>query len=216
MPKIKKSKKDDFVEVKPSKSSKSISTSDVIKKVVDTDDVVVSRDPLDDDDNRNPEMGEDGVITESLDGVADDSGITSDEEAIQIYRDVMTMSEEDRNSDTDNKLAPLRLYPPPPPMWSDDRSKLKFKVGEFVRYKGHPEGNSYKVCGPGVRVNSFSIKGSGSRDTFEENGEKLIKVTEKDAKWVDYWSQFPVIPAPKPWLKKEEKIVEKPKKTKRK
>lgn len=54
-----------------------------------------------------------------------------------------------------------------------------------------------------MRVNSFSIKGSGSRDTFEENGEKLIKVTEKDAKWVDYWSQFPVIPAPKPWLKKK-------------
>ena len=217
MPKIKKSKKDDVVEVKPSKASKSISASDVIKKVVDTDDVVVSRDPLDDDeDNRNPDVGEDGVIIESLDGVPDESGITSDEEAIQIYRDVMTMSEEDRNSDNDNKLAPLRMYPPPPPMWSDDKDKMKFKIGEFVRYKGNPSGNSYKVCGPGVRVNSFSIKGSGSRDSFEESGEKLVKVTEKDAKWVDYWSQFPVIPAPKPWLKKEEKVVEKPKKTKRK
>lgn len=213
MPKNKKiTKKDEIVEIKSTRSSKFISTSEVIKKVVDTDNVVEIKDS---DDNRNPDLNDNGLVTEGLDSVSDDSGTTSDEEVIQIYRDVMVMSDEDRNSDFDGKLAPLRLSPPPQPSWSDDIKNLKFKVGDFVRYKINSTGNSYKVCGASIKKNHYMIQGSKCRDSFDENGDKIQKVSEKDANWIDYWSQYPVIPAPKPWLKKPEKTVEKQKNIKK-
>jgi hypothetical protein len=37
------------------------------------------------------------------------------------------------------------------------------------------------------------------RDNMVEDGSRLVKVTDGDANWVDYWKLNPVIPAPKPW-----------------
>ena len=211
---MKKSKKtkEDVVEVSKvafknaRQIGKSMTQAEVIKNVVGDDDVVKVADDADDkaepDDNRNPDDDSDGEKMESLESLAD-SNVTSDEDAIQIFRDVMAMSDEDRNMDSDGKLAPVRLMPPPRPSWSDNPENVKFKVGEFVRYKGVPTGKVYKVVGQGKEEDTYSIKGSKSRDPYTEDGEKLVKVKDKNVDWVDYWSLHPVIPAPKPWLKKK-------------
>jgi hypothetical protein len=215
MKKSKKLKKEDVVEVSKvafrnnRQSGKSFTRAEVIKKVVGDDDVVkVSYDSdeksvSDNTEDRNPDMESDGEKMESLDAITE-TNTTSEEDAIQIFRDVMSMSDEDRNSESDGKLAPLRLTPPPPPSWTDNPKNIKFNAGEFVRYKGCPGGSVYKVCGQDRKENTYSIKGSGSRDPYTEDGEKLVKVNDKNVNWVDYWKLHPVIPAPKPWLKKKE------------
>lgn len=208
MKKSKKSKKEDIVEVSKTvfknsrQAGKSITQAEVIKKVVGDEEVRVADDMDSEPEDRNPDTETDGEKMESLDSLPE-SNVTSEEDAIQIFRDVMAMSDEDRNMDADGKLAPVRLSPPPPPSWIDDPKNIKFKVGEFVRYKGFPNSSIYKVVGQGREKDTYSIKGNKSRDSFNEFGDKLVRVTDKKVEWVDYWSLHPVIPAPKPWLKKK-------------
>ena len=206
-------KKDEIVEVsknafKPSKaSSRGFSKSEVIKKVVGDGDEVVS----DDIDVTEPFQESD---MESIDSISDET-VSADEEAIQIFRDVLSMSDEDKDNDSTSRLSPVRLMPPPQKSWEDDASKVKFHIGDLVRYKGNVGGLTYKVCGCAKDEGFYILKGSKSRDSFNESGDKIVKA-EKGATWLDYWSQFPVIPAPKPWLKKEEPKSVKPKLVKRK
>ncbi len=211
MKKSKKLKKEDIVEVSKvafrnnRQAAKSFTKSEVIKKVVGDGD---EKEPEDTEnsvevEDRNPDDETDGEKMQSID-IMGDTSVTSEEDAVQIFRDVMAMSDDDRNSDADGKLSPIRLSPPPRPSWVDDPSKVKFKTGEFVRYKGRPDSRIYKVCGQDKKENTYSIKGSGSRDPYTEEGEKLVKVNDKNVNWVDYWKLHPVIPAPKPWLKKKE------------
>ena len=210
MKKSKNTKKEDVVEVSKvafnkRQTGKGITRADVIKKVVgdgdDDDEVSVSDNDVDD---RDPDTETNNEKMESVEALAEtETSATSEEDAIQVFRDVLAMSDEDRNMDVDGKLAPVRLSPPPAPSWTDDAKNIKFKVGEFVRYKGCPNGSVYKVIGQGKEPNTYSIKGSKSRDSFNEDGDKLVRVTDKKVDWVDYWSLHPVIPAPKPWLKKK-------------
>jgi hypothetical protein len=211
MKKSKKLKKEDIVEVSKvafrnnRQVGKSFTRAEVIKKVVGDGDEKDAEDTENsaEVEDRNPDDETDGEKMESLDTITDTT-VTSEEEAVQIFRDVMAMSDDDRNSDVDGKLSPVRLSPPPLPSWVDDPSKVKFKTGEFVRYKGHPESKAYKVCGQDKKENTYSIKGSGSRDPYTEDGNKLVKVNDKNVDWIDYWKLHPVIPAPKPWIEKEE------------
>ncbi len=208
MPKKTKAKKQDVVEIfkNSRQAGKSITNAEIIKKVVDNDIVKIHNDSSDSDEEQNdrdPDMETDDEKMESLESIVD-SPVTSEEDAVQIFRDVMSMTDEDRDMDNATGGGPVRLSPPPMPGWTDDPKNIKFKVSEFVRYKGHPGSQVYKVCGQGKKENTYEIKASATRDSFTENGDKLVKVTDKNVDWVDYWKLNPVIPAPKPWLKKEE------------
>jgi len=197
-----KLKKEDIVEISKNafrsgrQSGKSRSNADIIKRVVEGE-----------EEDRNPDSESAGEKMESLETLVD-SPQAADEDALQVFRDVLSMSDEERNMDVDGKLAPLRIMGAPPPGWSDDPANVKFAIGELVRYRGNPTGKVYKVCGAAKEKDTYSIKGSESRDPYDAPGDELVKAA-KGAVWVDYWSLHPVIPAPKPWLKVAEKVAEK-------
>lgn len=196
-----KLKKDDVVEISKNafrngrQSGKSRSNAEIIKRVVETE-----------EEDRNPDDETAGEKMESIETLTDSP--QADDDALQVFRDVLTMSDEERNMDVDGKLAPIRIIGAPPPSWSDDPDNVKFTTGELVRYRGCPNGKVYKVCGAAKEKDTYSIKGSELQNSYDEHGDRLVKAG-KGASWVDYWSLHPVIPAPKPWLKVAEKVAEK-------
>lgn len=208
----KKNKKvsNDVVEISKSafrnpRQSRNSSKEEIIRKTVDGDDEGkdIAVDGEVEEENRNPDMDAGEDVMDSIETIEEDASTTNEEDAIQIYRDVLAMTDEDRNTDADGKPTSVRLSPPPRKSWADEKNAVKFQVGDFVRYKGYPNSKIYKICGPDIKKDTYSIKGSGSRDSSVEDGYKLVKVNDKDGEWVDYWKLNPVIPAPKPWLKKK-------------
>lgn len=202
----KKSKKvsSDIVEISKAafrnpQQSRNSSKEEIIRKTVDDEEKEITVDDQVEEENRNPDMDAEEDVMDSIETIEEDASITNEEDAIQIYRDVMTMTDEDRNTDVDGKPTSVRLSPPPQPSWADDGGNIKFKIGSFVRYKGNPNGTVYKVGGPSTKKDTYSIRASRMRDTIVEDGSRLVKVADGDANWVDYWKLNPVIPAPKPW-----------------
>jgi hypothetical protein len=126
-----------------------------------------------------------------------------EEDALQTYRDILTMGDDERFGDSDETgSGNIRLSAPPRKIWADEPGALKYNTGDLVRLKGNND--IFKVCGPCRDLNIYCVKCSGSRDTINVH-ERRISKAEKGAVWKDYWSVVsPVIPAPKPWLKKEE------------
>jgi hypothetical protein len=181
---------------KNKQDSKSPSNYDIIKQ---------DKNSCDDDENRNPDHDTESERMESISTINEDK-IKGDDDAVQVYRDVLSMTDDDRNAEDGGDSFSIKLSPPPPPSWTDDPSKMKFKTGDFVRYKGYPNSDVYKVCGPCKEENTYRIKLSKSQYDREEIGDNLVKVTDKSVVWVDYWKANPVISAPKPWLKKNEAV----------
>jgi hypothetical protein len=203
----KKNKKvsNDVVEISKSafrnpRQSRNSSKEEIIRKTVDdVEEKEIAVDGQVEEENRNPDTDAGEDVMDSIETVEEDASITNEEDAIQIYRDVLSMTDEDRNTDADGKPTSVRLSPPPPPSWADVEENVKFKIGSFVRYKGNPNGTVYKVGGPSTKKDTYSIRASRMRDNIVEDGSRLVKVTDGDANWVDYWKLNPVIPAPKPW-----------------
>ncbi|MCS7317623.1 MAG: hypothetical protein NZZ41_04845 [Candidatus Dojkabacteria bacterium] len=86
--------------------------------------------------------------------------------------------------------------------WYDDPQKLKFKNGDVVVYKNDQNGDTFVICYPSENENYYFIKRNKTLNEFEEHGEKLVIAPPHNNVWQNYWSQFPVIPAPKNFKKK--------------
>jgi hypothetical protein len=122
---------------------------------------------------------------------------TADDDEVTVYRDIMTMTDDERNSSDDvSGLSTIRLTPRPPPAWYDDPAKVKFKVAQLVVRKGGKDPTIYFLSGPVKEENCYSLIPSKSLNSVIVNGED-IKLAPKDAVWVKYWDTIPVIKAPK-------------------
>jgi hypothetical protein len=121
---------------------------------------------------------------------------TTDDDEVTVYRDIMTMTDDERNSSDDMAgISTIRLTPRPPPAWHDDPSKVKFTAGQLVMRKGGKDTTVYFLSGPVKEENCYSLVPSKSLNSIVVNGDE-IKLAPKDAVFVRYWDTIPVIKAP--------------------
>jgi len=145
----------------------------------------------------------DALNTDIIEVIPDQiNGEVVEEDEVTVYRDIMTMTDDERFSSDDHmSLSTIRLSPPPAPAWYDDVSKLKFKVGQLVVFKGSKDSTVYYVSGPDKRENFYTIVPDKSLKSIAISGEQ-IKLAPKDSKWTKYWDTVPVIKAPS-WKDKD-------------
>lgn len=146
----------------------------------------------------------DVLNTGSIEIVPEPAGDAIEDDEVTVYRDIMTMTDDERfSSDDNNGLSTIRLSPPPPPSWDDDPKKIKFTIGQLVVRKGVKDSVTYYVSGPAKRENYYTIIPDKSLKDITVH-EEDIKLAPKDAKWTKYWDTIPVIKAPS-WNSKETK-----------
>lgn len=175
MPKCKKSGKKPVT--KPKKPAKSANT-----VVLEDEDAIGKKTDL--------------LNAATIEVIVDTPAGETDDDEVTVYRDIMTMTDDERNSSDDmSGLSTIRLTPRPPPAWHDDTSKVKFKVGQLVVRKGGKDQTVYFLSGPVKEENCYSLIPNKSLNSIVVNGDD-IKLAPKDAVWVKYWDTIPVIKAP--------------------
>lgn len=138
----------------------------------------------------------------TIEVLPDPVGDVVEDDEVTVYRDIMIMTDDERFSSDDNSgLSSIRLTLPPPPQWYDDASKVKFKVGQLVIFKGVKTPTIHYVRGPSKKENYYVIIPDKSLKDIVVSGDE-IKVAPKDSKWTKYWDTVPVIKAPS-WADKE-------------
>jgi len=138
----------------------------------------------------------DALNTQSIVNIVDDAP-TTEEDEVSVFRDIMTMNDDERFSLDDNaNLSSIRLTSAPKPHWADDPNNVKFKTGQKV-IKKEKSGDSrvYIVSYSGKEKNTYVIIASGSQAEVIVTGDD-IKLAPKNSEWVRYWDTVPVIKAP--------------------
>jgi len=155
---------------------------------------------IEDDDSIGKKI--DALNTETIEVIPDATGEVIEDDEVTVYRDIMTMTDDERfSSDDHTGLSTIRLSPPPPPAWYDDPKRLKFKAGQLVVMRCLKDPIINYVSGPAKRENYYTIIPDRSLNNLTVH-EDDIKLAPKDAKWTKYWDTIPVIKAPS-WNNKE-------------
>lgn len=132
----------------------------------------------------------------TIEVIVDSAVETTEDDEVTVYRDIMTMTDDERNSSDDvSGLSTIRLTPRPLPAWHDDPKNVKFKVGDLVVRRGGKDLTIYFLSGPVKEKDCYSLIPSKSLNSVVVHGDD-IRLAPKDAVFVKYWDTIPVIKAP--------------------
>lgn len=177
---------------KNKKSNKKVSNKSIKKKSKVNKPIVIDEDKI----GKKTDLLNAATIEVIVDSPVDSPVENSDDDEVTVYRDIMSMTDDERNSSDDiSRISTIRLIANPPPCWYDNPANVKFKIGQLVVRKTDKAQTVCFLSGPVKKKNYYSIVPSKSLNGIEVN-EEDIKIAPLGAIFIRYWDTVPVIKAP--------------------